>query len=87
MTKTYTIKPLAWEKSRSLAYGDSWQSHTILGNLAVFRCYSIKQRRILDCFTWTHGDGRRWKTPKAAQAAAESWYRERLLPALTPSTN
>jgi len=76
MTTTYTIKPLAWEHPRL-----TWFARSIFGDLTI-------TRRGDYFYLWNkHLPTREFTSLEAAQAAAESWYRERLLPALTPSTN
>lgn len=72
--KTYTIKPLVWEHDQA---GGWWSARTSFGNLYAW--YRGNTWQIHFSFDYISGGH---ETLEAAQAAAESWYRERIEQAL-----
>jgi hypothetical protein len=72
-TETYRIKPLAWRKSMG-----QWWTETLFGNVVLWQYQDSKFKKYWTCSTC----GGSHDSLEAAQLAAESWYRERLLGAL-----
>jgi hypothetical protein len=78
----YTIKPLTWQDVSMLnAESQHFRAKTACGDYDVwFSPIALK---------WEASGSERWQfdfdSADAAKAAAESWYRERLATALTPS--
>jgi hypothetical protein len=78
----YTIKPLTWQDVSTLnAESQHFRAKTACGDYDVwFSPIGLK---------WEASGSERWQfdfdSADAAKAAAESWYRERLATALTPS--
>lgn len=84
MADTYAIKALEWESSED---GKTFKTDTVFGTLTV-----------IDLNQWCESSESDWKfqwmedernpesyevdSPEAGKARAESWYLERLLPAM-----